>query len=200
MTDLLARSVGQKRAGRAGDWRQDTEALEAWRVRYLSRKGALTAGDEGAGHAAARGASGLRAGGQRGQSGAGSGFRGTAGGAEGAALEAELTAGTVDVTLPGRPPALGHLHITTQTLRQLYAIFAEMGFQVYDAPDVETDDYNFGLLNIPPYHPARDMWDTFWVSQDAEPRPGASGRWCCARTPAPARFAPCASAARSRSA
>jgi phenylalanyl-tRNA synthetase alpha chain len=52
-----------------------------------------------------------------------------------------------------------------------------MGFQVYDGPDVETDEYNFGLLNIPPYHPARDMWDTFWVSQsrkrdqDANPDP-----------------------------
>ena len=46
-----------------------------------------------------------------------------------------------------------------------------MGFEVYDGPDVETDDYNFGLLNIPPYHPARDMWDTFWVSQDANADP-----------------------------
>ena len=92
------------------------------------------------------------------------------------------------MTLPGRAPSLGHLHLTTQTLRQIYAIFAEMGFQVYDAPDVETDDYNFGLLNIPPYHPARDMWDTFWVSQDADlTRVGE--RWCCARTPAPGRFA-----------
>ena len=82
-----------------------------------------------------------------------------------AALAAELTGGAVDVTLPGRQPSIGHLHITTQNLRQLYAIFAEMGFQVYDAPDVETDELNFGLLNIPPYHPARDMWDTFWVTQ-----------------------------------
>ncbi len=45
--------------------------------------------------------------------------------------------------------------------RSLPAVLAEMGFQVYRSPDVETDEYNFGLLNIPPYHPARDMWDTF---------------------------------------
>jgi phenylalanyl-tRNA synthetase alpha chain len=76
----------------------------------------------------------------------------------------ELEAGAVDVTLPGRPVGLGHLHITTQTLRQVYAIFAEMGFQVYESPDVETDEMNFGLLNMPPHHPARDMWDTFWIS------------------------------------
>ena len=87
------------------------------------------------------------------------------------ALEAELAAGTVDVTLPGRPAVLGHLHVTTQNLRQLYAVFAGMGFEVYDGPDVETDDYNFGLLNIPAYHPARDMWDTFWVSQSPNPDP-----------------------------
>ena len=83
-----------------------------------------------------------------------------------AALADELMRGAVDVSLPGRKPALGHLHITTQTLRQIYAIFGEMGFQVYEAPDVEWDEYNFGLLNIPPYHPARDMWDTFWVNDE----------------------------------
>jgi phenylalanyl-tRNA synthetase alpha chain len=74
-----------------------------------------------------------------------------------------LTQEGLDVTLPGRSRAPGHLHITTQTLRQIYAIFGQMGFQVYEAPDVETDDMNFGLLNMPPHHPARDMWDTFWI-------------------------------------
>jgi phenylalanyl-tRNA synthetase alpha chain len=74
-----------------------------------------------------------------------------------AALSRELAQGAVDVTLPGRPPSLGHVHITTQTLRHFYAIFADMGFQVYDAPDVETDEYNFGLLNMPPYHPTRQV-------------------------------------------
>jgi phenylalanyl-tRNA synthetase alpha chain len=76
----------------------------------------------------------------------------------------ELETGAVDVSLPGRPVGLGHLHITTQTLRQIYAIFAEMGFQVYESPDVETDEMNFELLNMPPHHPARDMWDTFWIN------------------------------------
>ena len=78
-----------------------------------------------------------------------------------AALQRSLTQERVDVTLPGRRPERGRFHPTTQILREMYAIFAEMGFQVYLAPDVETDDMNFGLLNIPPYHPARDMWDTF---------------------------------------
>ena len=49
-------------------------------------------------------------------------------------------------------------------LREIYDIWAEMGFQVYRARDVETDEYNFELLNIPPHHPARDMWDTFYTT------------------------------------
>jgi phenylalanyl-tRNA synthetase alpha chain len=70
---------------------------------------------------------------------------------------------TLDVTLPGRPVVPGHRHLTTQALQRLYDIFAKMGFEVYEAPDVELETYNFDLLNIPEYHPARDMWDTFWV-------------------------------------
>ena len=76
-----------------------------------------------------------------------------------------LAAESLDVTLPGRPVSLGRLHPSTQALRQIYAIFAEMGFQVYTAPDVETDELNFTLLNIPPHHPARDMWDTFYTTR-----------------------------------
>lgn len=79
-------------------------------------------------------------------------------------LEAARRAESVDVTLPGRPQTLGKLHITTRTLREIYAIFTAMGFQIYNSPDVETDEYNFQLLNIPPGHPARDMWDTFYTT------------------------------------
>ena len=153
-------------------------ALEAWRVRYLSRKGgALTAAmgvlgtlprDErpAYGQAANEVKIALE-----------TAFAEREDALKTAALTAELAAGTVDITLPGRPPSLGHLHVTTQNLRQLYAVFGGMGFEVYDGPDVETDDYNFGLLNIPAYHPARDMWDTFWVSAgrrgEFTPDPGA---------------------------
>jgi phenylalanyl-tRNA synthetase alpha chain len=76
-------------------------------------------------------------------------------------LAHSLQAERLDVTLPGRLRPLGGLHPATQTLRRIYAIFAEMGFQVYRSREVETDEYNFELLNIPAYHPARDMWDTF---------------------------------------
>jgi phenylalanyl-tRNA synthetase alpha chain len=72
----------------------------------------------------------------------------------------------VDVTLPGRPPSVGRLHPSTHTLRRIYAIFADMGFQIYRAPEVETDELNFELLNIPQHHPARDMWDTFYTTRE----------------------------------
>jgi phenylalanyl-tRNA synthetase alpha chain len=81
-----------------------------------------------------------------------------------AEMEATLSAEAVDVTLPGRPQNVGKLHPTTVTLREIYSIFGLMGFQVYDGPEVETDEYNFQLLNIPPGHPARDMWDTFYTT------------------------------------
>jgi phenylalanyl-tRNA synthetase alpha chain len=77
------------------------------------------------------------------------------------ALSRSLQAEALDVTLPGRPAPRGRLHVSTQTLRQIYAAFADLGFQVYRSPEVEDDETNFGLLNMPPHHPARDMWDTF---------------------------------------
>lgn len=73
-------------------------------------------------------------------------------------------AGRLDVTPPGRPVSLGRLHPITRTLREMKAAFARLGFQVYEGPEVEQDRYNFTLLNIPPYHPARDMQDTFYTT------------------------------------
>lgn len=75
----------------------------------------------------------------------------------------QFEAEQVDVTLPGRAPTLGRLHPSTQMLRTIATAFGEMGFQVWESPEVETDENNFGLLNMPEHHPARDMWDTFYV-------------------------------------
>jgi phenylalanyl-tRNA synthetase alpha chain len=58
----------------------------------------------------------------------------------------------------------GRIHIANQNLRQICAIWADMGFQIYRSREVETDDYNFELLNMPQHHPARDMWDTFFTT------------------------------------
>jgi phenylalanyl-tRNA synthetase alpha chain len=70
----------------------------------------------------------------------------------------------VDVTLPGRSLVQGRLHPATQTMRRILSIFADMGFQVFQSRDVETDENNFELLNMPQDHPARDMWDTFFTT------------------------------------
>ena len=81
-----------------------------------------------------------------------------------AALKQSLEQERLDVTLPGRPSPLGRLHPTTQTLREMFRVFGEMGFQVYRSPEAESDELNFQLLNMPEDHPARDMWDTFYTT------------------------------------
>jgi len=76
-------------------------------------------------------------------------------------LEQSLTLESLDVTLPGRPVPRGRLHVATKVLREIYAIFSDLGFQIYRSREIEDDSMNFELLNMPPHHPARDMWDTF---------------------------------------
>jgi phenylalanyl-tRNA synthetase alpha chain len=77
--------------------------------------------------------------------------------------EAARRAAAVDVTLPGRRPALGSVHPVTLVIREMEQIFAEMGYSVAEGPEVEDDYHNFGALNFPPDHPARDTQDTFFL-------------------------------------
>jgi phenylalanyl-tRNA synthetase alpha chain len=74
------------------------------------------------------------------------------------------SAGDIDLTLPGRRPAFGRLHPVTQIMNEVCAVFENLGFSVAEGPDVEHDHYHFEALNIPEHHPARDMHDTFYVS------------------------------------
>ncbi len=80
------------------------------------------------------------------------------------ALEESLKNEKIDITLPGRQPYRGRLHPATQNMREILAVLAQIGFEIFRSPEVETDEYNFELLNIPAYHPARDMWDTFYTT------------------------------------
>ena len=87
-------------------------------------------------------------------------------------LQAQLQAEALDVTLPGRRRGSGGLHPVSRTMARIEAIFASMGFDVADGPEIETDWYSFTALNNPENHPARSMQDTFYVDmKDAE------GRW-----------------------
>ena len=72
----------------------------------------------------------------------------------------------IDISLPGRSALPGSLHPITQITRQICDIFTRMGFEIAEGPEVESDYYNFEALNIPKYHPARDMQDTFYVSDN----------------------------------
>ncbi|MCF1505057.1 phenylalanine--tRNA ligase subunit alpha [Afifella sp. H1R] len=79
------------------------------------------------------------------------------------ALTERLKSETIDVTLPARPEQRGTIHPTTQVWQEVIAIFADMGFSVAEGPHIESDWYNFGALNIPPEHPARQEMDTFYL-------------------------------------
>ena len=83
---------------------------------------------------------------------------------EAEALTAKLAQEAVDVSLPPRPEATGTIHPLSQTLEEVIAIFADMGFAVAEGPDIETDYYNFTALNIPPWHPSRQEHDSFYLA------------------------------------
>ena len=81
---------------------------------------------------------------------------------EQAALSARLASESIDVTLPGRNAARGNLHPITRALERMVDIFARLGYEVADGPEIEDDWHNFEALNFPPHHPARAMHDTFY--------------------------------------
>jgi len=85
-------------------------------------------------------------------------------GLEAAELDARLASETLDLTLPAPHRRKGSVHPTMQTLDEMIAIFAEMGFAVAEGPDIEDDFHNFTALNFPPKHPAREMHDTFFFN------------------------------------
>ncbi|MDJ0507860.1 MAG: phenylalanine--tRNA ligase subunit alpha [Crocosphaera sp.] len=85
---------------------------------------------------------------------------------ETAKLKVQLAAETLDVTMPGLSRPLGRLHPLNSTIDRVLDIFIGLGYQVATGPHVETDYYNFEALNIPPDHPARDMQDTFFLSEN----------------------------------
>ncbi|HZW69089.1 MAG TPA: phenylalanine--tRNA ligase subunit alpha [Pseudogracilibacillus sp.] len=85
---------------------------------------------------------------------------------EAAALEEKLAAETIDVTLPGRPVQFGGAHILTSIIEEIEDLFIGLGYEVREGPEVETDYYNFEALNLPKGHPARDMQDSFYITNE----------------------------------
>ena len=81
-------------------------------------------------------------------------------------LADKLATESIDITLPGRHAHVGHLHPLTLTLNRVKEIFLQMGYTIEDGPEVETDYYNFEALNLPKDHPARDMQDSFYITEE----------------------------------
>jgi len=141
----------------------DLEALEAFRVEFLSRKGRLaqlfkTIGSLALGERAEAGQL-LNALKDR----AAASFSARRDALEAGRLAARTAAERVDLSLPGPVRRLGHLHLLTQVQREIESIFLRLGFDVASGPEIETEYYNFEALNIPAHHPAREEWDSFYL-------------------------------------
>jgi phenylalanyl-tRNA synthetase alpha chain len=139
----------------------DDEALKAWHGRYLGDKGEIKLAIKKVGTIAANLRRDYGQAVNRIKDSLTAAYEQALTLAKQRSLQRSLTAQALDVTLPGRPHQRGRLHLATKTLREIYAIFADLGFQIYRSREVESDENNFELLNMPPHHPARDMWDTF---------------------------------------
>lgn len=145
---------------------QDDAALEQWKTAHLGRNSALmqTLKQLGQLSAEERPAAGKLA--NEVKQALENAFEERKQALDGQRLRSSLSSDRLDVTLPGRATPMGRLHPITQTLREVSQIFGQMGFQVYRSRDVESDEYNFQLLNIPPHHPAREMQDTFYIKDE----------------------------------
>ncbi len=154
----------EKRAMQALDAVQDSASLERFRIEYLGKKGEFTSLMRmlGSVDPADRPVLGKLANTVKGR--VADRFEEVK--KEFAEREAGRKKTVVDITLPGRRPLRGHIHPLTQVLSDICRIFERMGFSVVTGPNVELDYYNFEALNLPRDHPARDMQDTFYISED----------------------------------
>lgn len=155
----------------------DTAALEELRVHYLGRKAELMAILRGIAALPPRDRGVIGKAGNQARTALEGLLEERRNELEEAEMESALATDRVDVTLPGSPPApTGHLHLLTQTRREIEDVFIALGYRVLEGPEVEHDHYNFTALNHPPGHPARMLQDTFYVRHAASSasRPGAT--------------------------
>ncbi len=144
----------------------DDAALEALRIRYLGKKGELTAVLRGMGQLSPeeRPVVGQIANEVRAE--IETAIAEKKASLADAALDAQLIAEKLDVTVPGKKSKVGHRHPLTLVQRDMEEIFIGMGFSIAEGPEVEYDYYNFQALNIPENHPARDTQDTFYITEN----------------------------------
>ncbi len=87
-------------------------------------------------------------------------------------LNSQLSTGFIDITAPGRKQKIGHLHLVSQAIEEIVAIFSRLGFSLQSYPEIDWDWYAFDSLNMPKNHPARDDFETFFVKADRNPKYG----------------------------
>jgi phenylalanyl-tRNA synthetase alpha chain len=167
VADLLAQLEAlSKGAGDAIARAADEKALEELRVRFLGKKGELSAVLRGMGQLSAGERPRVGEVANRVKAEVEAQLDGARRRLEDAKLEAELKGPPIDVTLaPRRLVPGGHRHPITRATEEITGIFARLGYEVASGPEIEIDWYNFEALNIPPDHPARDMQDTFYADE-----------------------------------
>jgi phenylalanyl-tRNA synthetase alpha chain len=155
----------EQKAKQAVEKARDLQALDQVRVQYLGKKGLLTEQLKQLGRLPAD---------QRPQAGQAinvakkqvqDAIEARKAALQHAALEEQLASESIDVTLPGRGQSVGGLHPVTRTLQRIERLFASMGFEIAEGPEIEDDYHNFEALNIPAHHPARAMHDTFYIDE-----------------------------------
>ncbi len=137
--------------------------LEEARVAYLGRKGALTEILRGLGQASPEERPALGQAANDAKVAISQALDERKAVLEVSAAQARAEKNRADLSLPGRRPRQGHMHIVNQVTDEIVGIFAELGFQIASGPDIDTEYYNFDSLNIPANHPSRDVHDTFFV-------------------------------------
>jgi len=157
LEDLRAEALAQAASAR------DTAALETLEVDVLGKKGRLTSVLRGIGALPVDDRPRVGAIANVVREGIEKALAARRGALRGSELEARLRLERVDVTTPGRPIRRGALHPSIEAMGDIARIFAQFGFVVVESPEIEDDRTNFQMLNIPPDHPARDLWDTLYV-------------------------------------
>ena len=145
-----------------------SEALAEREIEYLGKKGKLTAVLRGIGALPAEDRPKVGAIANQVQEAIRAAFTEAATSLRSGELGARLANEAVDVTTPGRPIRRGTYHPIPATIERIAAIFGQFGFQVYEGPEIENDLTNFQMLNIPPDHPSRDLWDTMYVDGEGQ--------------------------------
>ncbi|MEK4028590.1 phenylalanine--tRNA ligase subunit alpha [Pseudobacillus sp. FSL P4-0506] len=145
---------------------EELKQLNDIRVAYLGKKGPITEVLKGMGKLSAEERPKMGALANEVRAAVASAIEGKQSALEQKAIQEQLEKETIDISLPGRPVKTGNVHPLTKVVEEIEDLFISMGYSIAEGPEVETDYYNFEALNLPKGHPARDMQDSFYITED----------------------------------